>query len=970
MHELGYKFQYVRSLIGLISKSDPFLVIASNYPKIYTPIDVYPHQVDLLSRVMFVRPIRILIGDEIGLGKTIESVSLLRYLEKIGELRRALIIVPKILTDQWIAELMRMGVPRHDIFLFRSGIDVKTIKKRIRDQMYFVISIGLVRMEQHLKRLLEISWDAIVTDEAHNITLRSVKTKNAIQKLVEDKPCNVIFLSATPHRGFTNDYLFRMRLLDPALVGEYSKLDINPFYESTHDSLLFRRTKEVINNLQDKVVFKDCKFRLHLIQPTLEESAFMKALLAFLKKKAKELGEDGINTPIGLLLVLLRKRASSSPYAAMKTLRSLIKTLQKKQDETYEEYDDFLEEDITEFEEKLLGTDYSVEIDTDFDEVAEKFVIQYSKALKPQDIEEFSRILKLAEKVSKNDSKLNAVKELILEILGRNEGKVLLFTEYRDTLDYVKKSIRSDVRFKDSAVKFETLSGRDRDRFEDVKNKFEDDPAVLILIATDVASEGLNLQIANHMINYDAPWSPVKLEQRIGRIWRLGQQYISYVYNMFLSTAADLAIVEKLYEKLMNIERAVGFTKPIIGEEVRVANLQASSNIWRTGEVGEVRYKDKKVKLTEHRIIYAELTDQLDDFVRAFLATVQSLNNELRSKKVFPIYSAKKIKSNLKRMIETDNLEEYEKTLRNLATRLGYLEEKTEYEISALKHPVKILEYLKVGEEVEVPALLFVTSESESGIFYILKVRINGRDYYLGYDKGKRNTLSGIELLRFIEGVSKNGFSAPTSCTSTEEYGNLTINQRSFIKNTVQRMLEDILSPYSIYFRETEEYQIRKYDWKVDLAIEAPEVVSTIIVTKYEEETKVVDKVLRKKVEMAAMEVSAAYECSKDDVLRIDAEVYKRESYDILSYLKNGGNRYIEVKGHIGMKMFAVLTENEYELAKKLSDDYYLHLVLNLQLNEYEEVNTNKVVLLEYQDPLKRMRFKKIGGKAKYVLFP
>ncbi len=965
MSESRYKLQYLRGLIGLASKYDPYLAIASNYPRVDRPVDIYPHQVDLLSRVMFIRPIRVLIGDEIGLGKTIESISILRYLEKLGELRRALIIIPKILTEQWKSELMRMGVPRQDIFLFSSGKDVKEIRNKIGYQKYFIISMGLVKREEHLNKLLEVEWDTIVVDEAHNVTLKSVRTKNAVQRLVEDTGRNVIFLSATPHRGVTDDYLFRLRLLDPSLVEEYSKLDINPFYESTHDSLLFRRTKDVINNLQEEKVFKDCKFQMHLIQPTYEETAFMNALLAFMKRKARELGENGVNTPVGLLLVLLRKRASSSPYAAIKTLKSMIRTFEKKQDGSSNE-----NEDLTEFEEKLLGEDFSVDIEADFDLEAEKFVKKYSKTLSPQDIEELGRILELAQKVSKCDSKLNAVKELILELVGRNEGKVLVFTEYRDTLDYIKKAIASDPDFRNLEIRYETISGKDKDRFEDVKERFENDPSVQVLLATDVASEGLNLQKANHMINYDAPWSPVKLEQRIGRIWRLGQAYLSYVYNIFLSTDADLAIVEKLYEKLLNIERAVGSTKPIIGEEVRVANLRASSNIWRTGEVGEIDYRGKKVRLTEHRMIYAELTDQLDELVRAFLATVQSLNNELRSKNVFPIYSAKKIKDNLKMVIETENLEAYEQVLRDLFTRVGQTEGRSEYEINSLKHPVRILEYLKVNEEEGVPRLLFTTSELGSGVFHIIKVQVNGRDYYLGYERDRREILSGIKFLEFIEKISRNGFSVPTSYIVAEEFKTLKINQRSFILNTVQRMLGDVLSPYSRYFRETEAHGIRKNGWRVDPTIGEPEVVSTILVTRYEEDSEKVDEVLKKKVEMAAMGVSTRYERSKDDVIKVDPEVHKTESYDILSHLEDGRKRYIEVKGHRGLKAYAVLTPNEYELAQMLGDDYYLHLVMNLHLDEYEEVDTTRAVLLEFRNPLKTMRVKDTGGEKRYILFP
>lgn len=914
---------------------------------------------------MFVRPIRIFIGDEIGLGKTVESISLLRHLEKAGELKRVLIIVPRILAGQWKTELMRMGVSKEDIFLFGSGRDIRRLKNIVGNKKYFVISIGLVRMEEHLKRLLGIDWDTIVIDEAHNVTLNSVRTKHAIQKMVGDVTCNVFFLSATPHRGIANDYLFRLRLLDPYLVEEYAKLDINPFYESTHDSLLFRRTKEIVNNLQEEEVFKPCKFQLHLMQPTPEERAFTNALLAFLKEKAKELGEDGVNTPVGLLLVLLRKRGSSSPYAAIKTLRAIIKNFHKKQEEGERRG-----VELADFEEMLFGEDYAVDIETDFDEVAEGMIKAYSKALKPKDIETLTRILKLAEQVSKQDLKLEATKELILDVVRRNEGKVLVFTEYRDTLNYVKKAIGSDNRFKNMAIKFETLSGKDKDRFEEIKASFEDDPAVQVLIATDVASEGLNLQIANHMVNYDAPWSPVKLEQRIGRIWRLRQRYISYVYNMFLSTDSDLAIVEKLYEKILNMERAVGYAKPIIGEEVWVANLTASEEMWKTGEIGEIDYKGKKVRPTEHRLIYAELTDQIDEFVKAFIATIQNLNNELRTKNVFPIYSARNIKSNLKRTVGTDNLTEYEEILRDLITRIGYIEGKSEYEVNALKkHPIKIMEYLKVEARESLPKFLLVTSESEEGIFHIVEVKINGRKYFIGYNRNKGELLTGINLIKFVAKVSKNGLSAPNSSLGAEKFADLRVNERSLIKNKIQRVLEDIFSPYRIYFRETKEYGIRADEQTVDVNVGEPKIISTVVLTKHREgKDETIDEYLKKKVETTAMEIAAAYEMSKDDVLKVDPEVYKSESYDILSYLKDGGKRYVEVKGHLGMKFYAELTENEYQTAEKLQDDYSLHLVINLKANEYGEIDKSNAMLLEFRNPLKSMQVKESGGPTKYLL--
>jgi len=910
---------------------------------------------------MFVRPIRIFIADEIGLGKTIESISILRYLEGTGELRRALIIVPKILAEQWKIELMRMGIPREHIFLFVSGRDVRQLTGVMNSKKYFVISIGLIRKEEHLRRLLAVEWDSIVVDEAHNVTLSSKKTKYAIEELVKDRRRNVLFLSATPHRGIANDYLFRLRLIDSNLIEEYSKLDIKPFYESTHNSLLFRRTKEVVNNLGKKEVFKPCRFQLHLIQPTAGEKEFTNALLAFLKTKAKKLGDEGVHTPVGLLLVLLRKRVSSSPYAAIKTLKAIIRNFHKKQTEKVIE---------TDFESILFGEDYSIDIEGDFDEIAEEMAKAYCKALKPEDIEKLQEILKLAEQVSKADSKLKATKQLILSLLRQNEGKVLVFTEYRDTLDYLRKAISSDNKFRDLGIKFETLSGKDKDRFEEVKRAFEDDPSVQVLIATDVASEGLNLQIANHMINYDAPWSPVKLEQRIGRIWRLGQQYDSYVYNMFLSTDSDLSIVERLYEKILNIEKAIGYIKPIIGEEVRIADLKASSEIWKTGEVGEIEYKGKKVRASEHRLIYAELTDQIDEFVKTFLATIRNLNNELRDKNVFPVYSTRNIRENLKRVIGTDDLNEYTQVLADLVTSIGYVEEKPEYEIRELKRdPIKMMEYLKAGAEGQLPRILFTSSEAQQCVFHIIRIKINGRDYIIGYDRTKGELKSGINLIKFMARISKNGLSIANSSFGTEKFFSLGINERGLIRHKVQRMSEDILSPYRIYFSETEKYGVRDSKQTMDVSVGRPEIISTIIITGGQRTDKTMDdEFLRKKIEKASMEIAAAYENSKDDVIKVDPEVYKTESYDILSYLKDGGKRYIEVKGHVGMRFYAELTENEYKIARNLGDNYFLHLVINLKVDEYGEINKRHAILLEFRNPLKTMRVIESGGPPRYLL--
>jgi len=170
-----------------------------------------------------------------------------------------------------------------------------------------------------------------------------------------------------------------------------------------------------------------------------------------------------------------------------------------------------------------------------------------------------------------------------------------------------------------------------------------------------------------------------------------------------------------------------------------------------------------------------------------------------------------------------------------------------------------LLEYLR-SDVKSLPKLLFTTSESDSGIFHILRIQINNREYYVGYNREEGHLLYGVELLKFIARISKNGFSAPTSSIGMEKIEVLSINQKSYIKNAIQRTMGDLLSPYSYYFRESEELGVRRNGWKVDLRIGEPEVVSTIVVTKYEEGSEVLDETLKKKIEMAAMDVSLKFE--------------------------------------------------------------------------------------------------------------
>lgn len=164
------------------------------------PIKAYLHQIDLFSRLQLILPIRVLIGDEIGLGKTIEATTILRYLDVRGEINRILIVTPKILVNQWKGELRRLGVEYQHIKEILGKNIKKLERKNFEDQRYYIASIDLIKREEHKEIIKKVEWDAVVVDEAHNAGYNTQRW-HLIKELVcseEGRNRHVIFLSATP----------------------------------------------------------------------------------------------------------------------------------------------------------------------------------------------------------------------------------------------------------------------------------------------------------------------------------------------------------------------------------------------------------------------------------------------------------------------------------------------------------------------------------------------------------------------------------------------------------------------------------------------------------------------------------------------------------------------------------------------------------------------------------------------------
>jgi len=497
--------------------------VYETYHRCSSPI---PHKVGGLLRVGF--PLNALVADETGLGKTIILGFLILSLMLRGLVRNVAIIVPKAIVGQWQDEL-----------LYKFGIFFRTIEhgseflELIDDLKHgrglkFIVSVDLIKGRygyEFLSALPKRGLDLTVIDEAHHIITHKETLRSEVGTELANKSKALILSSATPFRGYYEaEY---KRILE--LLGT--------------NFLYIRRFKDQVVGVDGKPLFpKRVSYTVNITLNPHWYQAYFK-IRKYIETSALQ----------NLAKLVLLKRLSSSLYALYVTLRKL--QISEVIDPFSEETDDVsgVEPDVREkLHKHIKHPDRVVQVASD---LVSAYVTREELTPKEQ---EFLRLLEpLAER-----------------------GKVVVFTEYRATLDRLKEVLsRADIKF----VYVHGEMGL-KERRSAIAT-FWDDPKVKVFLATDAAGEGINLQVARYQINYDIPWSPLKLEQRFGRIHRYGQKDLTYVYNLAIKDTIDGYILEKIVSKLDNVVRLLGdWVFDYVGiavrpEEVRKTVLEGSNII-------------------------------------------------------------------------------------------------------------------------------------------------------------------------------------------------------------------------------------------------------------------------------------------------------------------------------------------------------------------------------------------------------
>lgn len=600
-------------------------------------IDLLPHQVVLTHRVATASPRRFLIADEVGLGKTIETALILRELASRGELNRALMVVPAGLVNNWHRELNEVFNLEFEVFGSEGDItDRKTNAFAKHDRL--IASIDTLKRPARIKRLLDAPrWDLVVFDEAHHLTAYRTggkvrKTENyKLAEALKDHSRDLLLLSATPHQGNHFQFWMLIQLLNPTLFRSPEEM-----LENRHrlNTVMFRRTKADACQPDGSPLFARRWVHTESFLMSPEERVFYERLREYLEdgfNLARRQGNQG--RALGFLMAIFQKIAASSFAAVRRTLKrrllmlTLHEALLRDKDLDIEGRERLMDESR-----KLVHEEFSLPHDSlgrsEADRILSDLKYRLVKKLDEDALEmasdpyasEYSAMhaeeaassvvdLHLPEERLRIGDLLNVFPQQretkaqkLLDGLGHlwrqnPSEKIVIFATYLGTVDLIAREIENAYPGQGVVV----LRGGDHGAKVAAEKRFRQKDGPRVLVCTAAGREGINLQFARVLFNFDLPWNPMDVEQRIGRIHRYGQSHTAQVYNLVLSDTIEGRIFLLLDEKLTEIARTVGKVddEGNVAEDLRAQILGQLSERLNYDRLYQEALSDPELKRTQ-----------------------------------------------------------------------------------------------------------------------------------------------------------------------------------------------------------------------------------------------------------------------------------------------------------------------------------------------------------------------------------
>ena len=560
---------------------DPYVAVSSS------TIDPLPHQISAVYEHMLPRqPMRFLLADDPGAGKTIMAGLLIKELLIRGELERCLIVAPGSLTEQWQDELKEKFELQFEL-LTRDLINATGLGNPFSERPLLIARMDQLSRDDELQTRLEQApeWDLVVFDESHRMSAHYFgnevkRTKRYdMGKRVGSHARNLLLMTATPHNGKDEDFQLYMALLDEDRFAGQQK---DAVHRSDPTDLMRRLVKEDLYTFAGTKLFPErrsytAEYELSEPEKVLYEKVteYVRDEMNRADRNANQQGGAKKRVNVGFALMTLQRRLASSPFAIHRSLERRRERLESRLKEERlllegreagsklvldAKFDPgaISDDDIAE----LYEEDTAGEVEATEEAFTDNATTAQTLEELASEIETLKGLERLSKKVvdQRCDAKWSELDRILDDEQMRepNGGrrKLVLFTEFKDTLTDLAIKIRDRLGRPEAVV--EIHGGVARDKRRQIVHAFMNDPQVVVLLANDAAGEGVNLQRAHLMVNYDLPWNPNRLEQRFGRIHRIGQKEVCHLWNLLAKDTREGDVYIQLLHKLEIAREALG----------------------------------------------------------------------------------------------------------------------------------------------------------------------------------------------------------------------------------------------------------------------------------------------------------------------------------------------------------------------------------------------------------------------------
>lgn len=596
--------------LGIAYEFDPYFGLS------ISRVDPLPHQLEAIyDYLLKLARVRFLLADDAGAGKTIMSGLLIRELELRGLAERILIVCPANLAFQWQRELKEKFDAK---FLVMKGQDIRDQfgVNQWLERSRVITSLDLAKRSDILPGLRQVHWDLVIVDEAHRMSAADESHKSLryrLGELLRDTSDHMLLLTATPHKGDPQNFSLFLQLLDADAYADVKS--IREAMDRRRAPFYLRRTKEAMVYFPERrgdgtwaaePIFT--KRIPHTVDFQIDGAEFdlYRAVTRFVKResaRAAAEGEDPRARAIGFLMSLYQRRLASSTYAMRRSLenraRRLEEGLKRAQDLARQAPPDLPDpEELEEMEESERER---------LEAMLEAITLAGSADQVRQEVQELRRLAAEAQAVeeSGSEAKLSELKELLQKegFFDHPDQRLLLFTEFKDTLDYLVDRLTS-WGFRVGSIHGGMKPGsRDEPGTRLYAEQQFREGAIQVLVATEAAGEGINLQVCNILFNYDIPWNPNRLEQRMGRIHRYGQRKDCLIFNFVATNTIEGRVLQRLLEKLQEIRDALedDAVFNVVGEVLPAAHVERILRDYYAGRLGDADLEDRLLRNVDER---------------------------------------------------------------------------------------------------------------------------------------------------------------------------------------------------------------------------------------------------------------------------------------------------------------------------------------------------------------------------------